>query len=217
MTDGAKAQVWAATWQAWGGSYAITGPQANDARFPGQWFQLESGLHYNWHRHYDPSIGRYTQPDPLGFVDGPDLFGYVGGHPVSYVDPDGRYRISGPVSQSLSQTRPPPPSRPSTNMSPIPDYPKSGEWEMPPIRDPADTGNRQCSCRCRATDRAKQSSYFAERTNGQCYQATRDACKAARQSCQIGNGDVHHQQAKCSDGTIRDGGGREIGRYRHDG
>jgi RHS repeat-associated protein len=30
--------------------------------------QLEAGLHYNWHRHYDPSLGRYTQPDPLGFV-----------------------------------------------------------------------------------------------------------------------------------------------------
>ncbi|MEQ1713050.1 MAG: RHS repeat-associated core domain-containing protein, partial [Hyphomicrobium sp.] len=40
-----------------------------NARFPGQWFQVESGLHYNWHRHYDPTIGRYTQPDPLVFVD----------------------------------------------------------------------------------------------------------------------------------------------------
>ena len=28
-----------------------------DLRFPGQWFQLETGLHYNWHRHYDPKIG----------------------------------------------------------------------------------------------------------------------------------------------------------------
>ncbi|NOU06560.1 MAG: RHS repeat-associated core domain-containing protein [Hyphomicrobiaceae bacterium] len=91
MTDGTKAQVWAATWQAWGGSYSITGPQANDSRFPGQWFQLESGLHYNWHRHYDPSIGRYTQPDPLGFVDGPSVHGYVGGLPQGYVDPDGLF------------------------------------------------------------------------------------------------------------------------------
>jgi RHS repeat-associated protein len=90
MTDGAKAQVWAATWQAWGGLYSITGPQANDARFPGQWFQLESGLHYNWHRHYDPSIGRYTQPDPLGFVDGPSVYAYTKNLPQSRVDFDGR-------------------------------------------------------------------------------------------------------------------------------
>lgn len=61
-----------------------------DARFPGQWFQLEAGLHYNWHRHYDPSIGRYRQPDPLGFVDGPSVYGYARGSSGMMVDPDGR-------------------------------------------------------------------------------------------------------------------------------
>jgi RHS repeat-associated protein len=103
MTDGAKAQVWAATWQAWGGSYAITGPQANDSRFPGQWFQLESGLHYNWHRHYDPSIGRFTQPDPLGFVDGPSVYGYVKGLPQQGIDPDGRNSGAGSVGGTIGQ------------------------------------------------------------------------------------------------------------------
>ncbi|MEZ5924807.1 MAG: RHS repeat-associated core domain-containing protein [Hyphomicrobiaceae bacterium] len=56
---------------------ALTGPAALDTRFPGQWFQIESGLHDNWHRHYDPTTGRYTQPDPLGFVDGPGVFAYA--------------------------------------------------------------------------------------------------------------------------------------------
>ena len=60
MTDAAKASVWAATWLPWGGVHAITGTATLDARFPGQWFQAETGLHYNWHRHYDPTIGRYT-------------------------------------------------------------------------------------------------------------------------------------------------------------
>ena len=32
-----------------------------DASFPGQWFQLEAGLAYNWHRHYDATLGQYTQ------------------------------------------------------------------------------------------------------------------------------------------------------------
>lgn len=40
-------------------------------RFPGQWFQLEAGLAYNWHRHYDSTTGRYTQADPLGLNQGP--------------------------------------------------------------------------------------------------------------------------------------------------
>ena len=35
-----------------------------DLRFPGQWFQLETGLHYNWRRHYDATTGRYLQLDP---------------------------------------------------------------------------------------------------------------------------------------------------------
>ena len=63
---------------------------ALDARFPGQWFQIESALHYNWHRHYDPTLGRYTQPDPLGFVDGPSVYGYAKARPQQLVDPDGR-------------------------------------------------------------------------------------------------------------------------------
>ena len=62
-------------------------------RFPGQWFQLEAGLAYNWHRHYDATLGRYVQPDPLGLKalmsDGPSGYGYVGGNPLAYVDPDG--------------------------------------------------------------------------------------------------------------------------------
>jgi len=67
----------------------LSGPLTLDLRFPGQWFQLEAGLHYNWHRHYDPSLGRYTQPDPLGFVDGPSVYGYAQGRPITSIDPKG--------------------------------------------------------------------------------------------------------------------------------
>jgi RHS repeat-associated protein len=42
----------------------IVGPASNNLRFPGQYFLLESGLHYNWYRHYDPTLGRYVQADP---------------------------------------------------------------------------------------------------------------------------------------------------------
>ena len=90
MTDTAKASVWDAVWQHWGGVHSITGTASLDARLPGQWFQAETGLHYNWHRQYDPTIGRYTQPDPLGFVDGPSVYAYSAAKPVTAVDPDGR-------------------------------------------------------------------------------------------------------------------------------
>ena len=53
MTDASKNQVWNAIYKPYGETYSITGTATLDARLPGQWFQLETGLAYNWHRHYD--------------------------------------------------------------------------------------------------------------------------------------------------------------------
>ncbi|MEW5963833.1 MAG: RHS repeat-associated core domain-containing protein [Pseudomonadota bacterium] len=126
MTDATKAAVWQATWQPWGAPQSITGSLVLNHRFPGQWFQLESGLHYNWHRHYDPSLGRYTQPDPLGFVDGPAVFAYASGNPLEFVDFLGLSpeTPSGPViidPRTGQQVYPPPqsgPTRPGTLQPP---------------------------------------------------------------------------------------------------
>jgi len=96
MSTTAKVMVWQAEWNPWGGVQSLSGALANNLRFPGQWFQIETGLHYNWHRHYDPTIGRYTQPDPLGFVDGPSVWAYAKSGPQDNVDPDGR--IIGPIA-----------------------------------------------------------------------------------------------------------------------
>ena len=41
-------------------------------RFPGQYYDPETGLHYNRHRHYDPDTGHYVSPDPLGLTPAPD-------------------------------------------------------------------------------------------------------------------------------------------------
>src|SRR5262249_49841806 len=68
---------------------SITGSALNNLRFPGQYFLLESGLYYNWHRHYDPTLGRYLQPDSLGFVDGPSLYAYARSQPTALTDPAG--------------------------------------------------------------------------------------------------------------------------------
>jgi RHS repeat-associated protein len=90
MTDGTEAVVWDAVYRPFGEVVSITGSGSNNLRFPGQYFLIESGLHYNWHRHYDPTIGRYLQTDPLGFVDGPSVYAYARSAPTQYVDPDGR-------------------------------------------------------------------------------------------------------------------------------
>jgi RHS repeat-associated protein len=96
MTNSLKGPVWTAVWQPWGGAHSITGTGVLDARFPGRWHQTETGLHYNWHRSYDPAVGRYTQPDPLGFVDGPSVYGYAKGQPQTLIDKDGRLVIPAP-------------------------------------------------------------------------------------------------------------------------
>ncbi len=94
MTDGLKANVWEAVWLPYGAAHSITGAASLDARFPGQWFHIEAGLHYNWHRHYDPTLARYTQADPLGFVDGPSVYAYALNSPQRFVDPDGRQTLN---------------------------------------------------------------------------------------------------------------------------
>ncbi|MFF1416136.1 RHS repeat-associated core domain-containing protein [Streptomyces sp. NPDC058280] len=57
-------------------------------RFPGQYFDPESGLHYNRYRHYDPESGRYVSPDPLGLLPAPNAFAYVD-NPTTWIDPLG--------------------------------------------------------------------------------------------------------------------------------
>ena len=60
-----------------------------DLRFPGQRHDSVSGLNYNYFRDYEPATGRYLQSDPIGLEGGWSTYGYVGGDPVSYVDPFG--------------------------------------------------------------------------------------------------------------------------------
>lgn len=58
-------------------------------RFPGQYFDKETNLHYNYFRDYSPSIGRYVQSDPIGLAAGPNTYLYVKASPLRYVDPRG--------------------------------------------------------------------------------------------------------------------------------
>ncbi|GLW68537.1 type IV secretion protein Rhs [Kitasatospora phosalacinea] len=57
-------------------------------RFPGQYFDPETRLHYNLHRYYDPETARYTSPDPLGLAPAPNSDTYVH-NPHTWSDPLG--------------------------------------------------------------------------------------------------------------------------------
>ena len=93
-TNASGVKVWTATYTPFGGVTTSTGVLPS-ARFPGQWFQSESGLHQNWMRDYDPTTGRYLEADPLGLVDGASVYGYARQSPMMFADPRGE--CAGPL------------------------------------------------------------------------------------------------------------------------
>ena len=62
------------------------GTFAYNLRFPGQYYQAETGVNQNWNRDYDPIVGRYIESDPIGLAAGVNTYTYVGGDPVFYID-----------------------------------------------------------------------------------------------------------------------------------
>lgn len=95
MTDENQTVVWQADYLPFGRAYGVsTALIENNLRFPGQYYDAESGLHYNYFRDYDPSMGRYIQSDPIGLGGGINTYGYVGGNPIRYTDPFGLFQFA---------------------------------------------------------------------------------------------------------------------------
>ena len=90
MTSAGLGQVeWSATYRPFGETDAITGTESLSLRFPGQFFDPETGFHQNGFRDYDPRLGRYLQSDPIGLDGGLNAYAYVGGDPINLIDPAG--------------------------------------------------------------------------------------------------------------------------------
>ncbi|PAU77002.1 hypothetical protein CK501_15665 [Halovibrio salipaludis] len=68
---------------------------AFNLRFPGQYHDRETGLHYNRNRTYDPVTGRYLQSDPIGLGGGANAYRYANANPVNLADPNGTIACGG--------------------------------------------------------------------------------------------------------------------------
>ncbi|WP_169923922.1 RHS repeat-associated core domain-containing protein [Sulfurifustis variabilis] len=88
MTDAAGNTIWAQAGEPFGAATAI-GVVDNNLRFPGQYYDQETGLHYNWNRYYDPKTGRYVTSDPVGLTGGLNTYLYVKANPLRWIDPLG--------------------------------------------------------------------------------------------------------------------------------
>jgi RHS repeat-associated protein len=101
MTVASGQLAWQAQYKTWGNTVSESWVQARqhaappaaeplpqNLRFQGQYLDRETGLHYNTFRFYDPDIGRFISPDPIGLAGGINLTAYAP-NPISWIDPLG--------------------------------------------------------------------------------------------------------------------------------
>ena len=94
VTNQANQVVWEWKTDTFGAGAANENPGglgmfAFNLRFPGQYYDAETGLHYNYFRDYDPSVGRYVESDPIGIWGGLNTYAYVANNPMLYFDTTG--------------------------------------------------------------------------------------------------------------------------------
>ena len=146
--------------QAFGATQTLAQSQVEmNLRFPGQYWDAESGSHYNLRRNYLIHIGRYSKEDPLGLMGGLNKYSYVNQNPIYLYDDKGERSfigianiiriIFGSKSRSESQNPPSPipfPTPPIPVPEPIPTPPKSTpkDFEHNPGRD-CDGNCNQCN------------------------------------------------------------------------
>lgn len=89
LRDQAGRLAWSVNYRAWGEvhSYGVRETECQ-IRFQGQWFDAESGLHYNRFRYYDPHSARYLSPDPISLLGGLNAYAYAP-NPTQWIDPLG--------------------------------------------------------------------------------------------------------------------------------
>jgi RHS repeat-associated protein len=133
-TDANAVKVWGWDSDPFGATAADSDPDGDgtdvtvNLRFPGQYFDAETGLYYNVFRYYDSATGRYLTSDPIGLAGGFNLFAYVANNPLQFIDPYGLeiFFFARPWWQILPRVNPPPISQPKP-----PGWTQEWQWRQP--------------------------------------------------------------------------------------
>jgi RHS repeat-associated protein len=125
MTDSSGTVVWSADYKPFGESTVTISTITNNLRFPGQYFDAEAGMHYNYFRDYNPAIGRYIEGDPIGLEGGINPFIYTWNNPINLED---LFGLEGAPPKPPTTPKPPP------TIPTIPPPPK------PPMKTPKPPG-----------------------------------------------------------------------------
>jgi len=103
-SDTSNTLVWRWDSEPFGSAQPNQDPQSTgtpfvfNLRFPGQYYDAESGLNHNGWRDYNASTGSYPESDPLGLGGGLSTYAYVGGNPVNLIDPTGQFAEAIPAA-----------------------------------------------------------------------------------------------------------------------
>jgi RHS repeat-associated protein len=104
IANGTGTTEWQNVYQGnpWGELAPISSGYTYNLRFPGQYFDAETGLFYNGHRYYDSASGREAQSDPMGLRGGLNTYAYAANNPLRYFDPSGLWVCNGSTDQCNS-------------------------------------------------------------------------------------------------------------------
>ncbi|MFK0243408.1 RHS repeat-associated core domain-containing protein [Amycolatopsis azurea] len=104
LVDAAGRVAWYQTTGLWGNQLEVSTSDGTSCplRFPGQYHDAETGLHYNVHRYYDPHTARYLSPDPLGLSPSANHYTYVT-NPLAVADPLGLAGYKDPANGQFAR------------------------------------------------------------------------------------------------------------------
>jgi RHS repeat-associated protein len=153
ITDLANRTVWEWPLDTFGAASAKENPNGLgtfpfNLRFPGQYYDAETGLYYNYFRDYDPSIGRYVESDPIGLDGGSNTYAYAQSKPMTATDQTGLSTYGYPwAPQPNWPTLPPPNGNQRAGY-----IPQDGICTLPGVLGRAANSNRCTLACCQAHD-----------------------------------------------------------------